>query len=59
MSNKYGFAHQDLETVIIRGKGTHIKKQKERSGETTTQKKYDQLIVTLCVNLMKMEKLSK
>ena len=41
MSNKYGFAHQDLETVVIRGKGSHIKKQKERSGETTTQKKFD------------------
>jgi ribosome-binding protein aMBF1 (putative translation factor) len=41
MSNKYGFAHQDLETVIIRGKGANIKKQKERTGETATQKKFD------------------
>ena len=41
MSNNYGFAHQDLETVVIRGKGAHIKKQKERSGEKTTQKKFD------------------
>jgi ribosome-binding protein aMBF1 (putative translation factor) len=41
MNNNGGYDHQDFKPVVIRGKGAHIKKQKARQGETTTQKKFD------------------
>lgn len=41
MNNNEGYDHQDFKPVVIRGKGAHIKKQKARQGETTTQKKFD------------------
>ena len=41
MNNNEGYDHQDFKPVVIRGKGDHIKQQKARQGETTTQKKFD------------------
>ena len=35
------FAHQDLETLVLRGKGYHIKKKAEREGKTETREKFD------------------
>ena len=41
MSNKYGFAHQDQKRSLFVVKVLILRSKKERSGETTTQKKYD------------------
>ena len=34
-------SHQDWDTVIIRGKGSHVQKKKEREGEKETRAKFD------------------
>ena len=35
------FAHQDIETLVLRGKNIHAKKKAQREGNTETRDKYD------------------
>ena len=35
------FAHQDIETLVLRGKNVHAKKKAQRDGNTETIDKYD------------------
>ena len=35
------FAHQDIETLDLRGKNIHAKKKAQREGNTETRDKYD------------------